>query len=103
MPFGTWPNYLMTIGAYLTPESRDFPSLKKPDGVGALFDDALSTIDPEVKRVQKLLKIYFDDVTVIPIHEVGRASVQSKNVHDTGHLKYGSWPNWAPDKAWLSK
>jgi hypothetical protein len=68
-----------------------------------LLKDALSTLDPEPKRIQKLLKVYFDDVTVIPIHEVGRASVQQKKTQNTGHLNFGVWPEWAPDQAWLNK
>jgi peptide/nickel transport system substrate-binding protein len=103
MPFGLFPNYLQSIQTYISTDSLDFPSLKKPAGIDVLLKDALSTLGPEPKRIQKLLKVYFDDVTVIPVHEVGRASVQQKKTQNTGHLKFGVWPEWAPDQAWLNK
>jgi len=103
MPLGLYPNYLQSIQIYLLPTSLDFPSLKKPANIETMVKDALSTMNAEPQRIQKVLKTYYDDATVIPIHATCRASVKQKNVHDTGHLIFGVWPEWAPDQAWISK
>lgn len=103
MPLGLYPNYLQSIQIYLLPSSLDFPSLKKPSNIEAMVDEALSTMNLEPKRVQKVLRVYYDDATVIPLHATCRASIKQKNVHNTGHLTFGVWPEWAPDQAWMSK
>ena len=103
MPLGLYPNYLQSIQIYLLPTSLDFPSLKKPANIATMVNDGLSTINAEPQRVQKILKVYYDDATVIPIHDTVRASVKQKNAHDTGHLIFGVWPEWAPDQAWMNK
>jgi len=68
-----------------------------------MVNEALSTMNAEPQKIQKILKTYYDDATVIPIHATCRASIKQKNVHDTGHLIFGVWPEWAPDQAWMSK
>jgi peptide/nickel transport system substrate-binding protein len=100
---GLRPNFLQFLTEYLAPTSADFPSVKKPAGEEALLKDGLSTLNPEIPRIQKLLKLLYDDTTVIPIHDAVRACVFQKNVHDTGHLKLATWPFWTPEQAWLSK
>ena len=102
-PLGEFPNYLQTIEFYFAPATLEFPSLKKPDGSGALLDEALATTNPELPKIYKLLKMFNDDITVIPIHTTGRACVSQKNVHDTGHLTLGNWGWWTSEKAWMSK
>jgi peptide/nickel transport system substrate-binding protein len=102
-PFGMYPNYLQTIQTYLESKALDFPTLKKPAGGDDMLYEALSTINPEIPRVQKILKLFFDEVTVIPISTTGRAALVQKNVHDTGYLSLGMWTEWTPDKAWMSK
>jgi peptide/nickel transport system substrate-binding protein len=102
-PFGMYPNFLQTLSLYLEADALDFPTTKKPDGVDSSLKDALATVNPEFTRIEKVLKLVNDDITVIPIHTTGRASVQQKNVHNTGHLSLGLWTEWAPEQAWLSK
>jgi peptide/nickel transport system substrate-binding protein len=102
-PLGEFPNYLQTIEYYFAPATLEFPSLKKPAGLEKPLNEALQTINPELPRVYKLLKMFNDDVTVVPIHTTGRACVSQKNVHDTGHLTLGNWGWWTSEKAWMSK
>jgi peptide/nickel transport system substrate-binding protein len=103
MAIGNRPNFLQLISEYFAPMSLDFPVLKKPAGEETLLQDALSTVDPEVPKIWKVLKLLYDDVTVIPVHFAVRASVFQRNVHDSGHLKLATWPFWTPEQAWLSK
>ncbi len=102
-PLGLYPNYLQSLDLYMASDSLEFPVMKRPAGLDDLLKEALGTMNPEPQRMQKVLKVIYDDNTVIPIHTTGRASVQQKNVHDTGHLSLAGWTDWAPDKAWLSK
>ena len=102
-PLGSYPNYLQTLDLYMPSDSLEFPSMKRPAELDALLKEALATVNPEVPKIQKVLKVIHDDATVIPIHTTGRASVQQKNVHDTGHLSMGGWTDWTPDRAWLNK
>lgn len=102
MPLGEFPNYLQTIEYYFAPATLEFPSLKKP-AVEPLFTEALATVNLELPKIHKLLKLFNDDLTVIPIHTTGRACITQKKVHDTGHLTLGNWGWWTPENAWLSK
>jgi len=102
-PLGEFPNYLQTIEFYFAPATLEFPSLKKPAGSGPLLDEALATINPELPRIHKLLKMFNDDITVVPIHTTGRACISQKTVHDTGHLTLGNWGWWTSERAWMSK
>ena len=102
-PFGSYPNYLQSLDLYMSADALDFPSMKKPAGLDVLIKEALATTNPEVSRIQKALKMIHEDATVIPIHATGRASVQQKNVRDTGHLSMGIWTEWTPDTPWLKK
>jgi peptide/nickel transport system substrate-binding protein len=102
-PFGSYPNYLQSLDLYMSSDALDFKIMKKPDGLDTLIKEALATENPEVPRIQKALKLIHEDATVIPIHATGRASVQQKNVRDTGHLSMGIWTEWAPERPWLKK
>jgi peptide/nickel transport system substrate-binding protein len=102
-PLGEFPNYLQSIEYYFAPTTLEFPSLKKPAELGALLNDALLTINPELPKIYKALKTLSDDITVVPIHTTGRACISQKNVHDTGHLTLGNWGWWTSEKAWMSK
>jgi predicted RNA methylase len=84
-------------------DALDFKIMKKPDGLDALIKEALATVNPEVPKIQKALKMIHEDATVIPVYTTGRASVQQKNVRDTGHLSLGIWTEWTPEKSWLKK
>jgi hypothetical protein len=77
--------------------------MKKPTELDTLLKEALSTINPEVQRIQKVLKVIHEDVTAIPVYATGRASIQQKNVRDTGHLTLGIWTEWTPERPWLKK
>jgi peptide/nickel transport system substrate-binding protein len=96
-------NYLKTLEGYVASDKLDFPSLKEPAIVPTLFREALSTINLEIPRVQKLLKALYEDDTIMPVQTVARVSVQQKNVHDTGVFSLGILSDWTPENVWLSK
>jgi len=102
-PFGSYPNYLQSLDLYMSNDALDFKIMRKPDGLDALIREALATVNPEVPRIQKALKVIHEDATVIPVYTTGRASIQQKNVRDTGHLSLGIWTEWTPERPWLKK
>lgn len=102
-PIGLFPNFNQTIQWYFAADSPQFPSLKRPDGFQEMLNESLVTTDLDKAKVRKVVKKMFDEAMIIPIHDTGRAYVHQKYVHDTEHMQWGSWTNWRPDNAWLSK
>ncbi len=101
--FAVHSDYLKILEGYVASGDLDFPSLKEPENLPRLFKEARSTVNVELPRVQKILKTMYDDVTIIPVHTVGRASIQQKTVHDAGYLTLGIFSDWTPENTWLSK
>jgi hypothetical protein len=77
--------------------------LKEPAELPKLFKEARSTVKMELPRVQKILTTLYDDVTIIPVYTVGRASIEQKKMHDSDHLNLGMLSDWRPENTWLSK
>jgi peptide/nickel transport system substrate-binding protein len=104
-PFGVSINPNQTYDGYFNTKVKmlQFPVLKRPDGFQELFDKSLTTKEPQKELVEKLARMIYNDVLVIPIYVTGRAVILQKNVHDTEHLKWARWLQWRPDKAWKSK
>ncbi|MFC1533866.1 ABC transporter substrate-binding protein [Thermodesulfobacteriota bacterium] len=102
-PYGLFPNFNQTLQWYLSPESTQFPSLKRPDGLGKLINASLSSLEPERDKMIPVVRKIFEEAMVIPIHDIGRAYATQQYVHDVDHMAWGAWTNWRPDKAWMSK
>jgi len=98
-----YSDYLKNLEGYVASGGLDFPSLKELPELQALFKEARSTVNVEIPRVQKILKVLYDDATIIPVHTTGRASVEQKKMHDSDHLKLGMLSDWRPENTWLSK
>ncbi|MBN1255511.1 MAG: ABC transporter substrate-binding protein [Deltaproteobacteria bacterium] len=102
-PIAVFPNYNQTLDFYFSAKSPDFPSLARPAGFDELIQKSISTVEAKKRNIQNVLEKMFDETMVIPINEVGRGYAVQNYVHDTGHLEWGSWTNWTPDRAWMSK
>ncbi|MFC1533865.1 ABC transporter substrate-binding protein [Thermodesulfobacteriota bacterium] len=102
-PFAVFSNFNSTLDMYLSPNALDFPSLKRPDGLGKLLEESYTTLTPERDKIMPVVRMLYDDATVIPIHDLGRTYATQKYVHDVGHMAYGNWTDWRADTAWMSK
>lgn len=102
-PLGSFANFNKTLQWYLAEDTPQFPSLKRPKGYQDILNESLLTIAMDIPKIQKVIMKTFQEAMVIPIHDVGRAYITQKNVHNTGHMEYSVWPTWRPDNAWLSK
>jgi peptide/nickel transport system substrate-binding protein len=98
-----YSDYLKNLEGYVASGDLDFPSLKEPAELPKLFKEARSTVKVELPKVQMILKTLYDDVTIIPVHTVGRASIEQKKMHDSDHLNLGMLSDWRPENTWLSK
>ena len=80
--------------------STQFPSVQKPDGWSEAYYDALysSSVDP--LKVQKLVKLMYDETMVIPYLEETAVQFFQMGVHDTGMLEASLFV-WYPENTWL--
>jgi peptide/nickel transport system substrate-binding protein len=101
-PWGFFASYNHLIGFYFY-GAEGFVSMKRPQELEELFKESTSTIAPDVKKMQKIQRLLCDDLTVVPTYMHTRNYVARQNVHDTGHMRWASWPWWTPGTAWLSK
>ena len=101
-PWGYFANYNRVIGFYFYGPER-FISMQRPADIEKVFNESLSTMKPETEKLQALHRLLIEHQTLIPVYRHTRNYVFKDNVHDTGHMKYVSWPYWDPAGAWLSK
>jgi peptide/nickel transport system substrate-binding protein len=101
-PMGYFANYNRLLGFYYWGPER-FVSLERPPDLEKLFNESISTVEPEVDKLQALHRLFTEHQTLVPVYRHTRNYVFKGNVHDTGHMKFVSWPYWSPADAWLSK
>jgi len=101
-PWGFFASYNRLLGFYFY-GAEVFFSTKRPQDLDKLFAESTATATPDVKKLQNLNRLLSEDLTVIPVYMHTRNYIVGKNVHDTGHMKWASWPWWTPATAWLSK
>ena len=104
-PFGMFANPNTYYESYLSKKVKmiQFPVLKRPGGFQELLEQSVKTVLPEKEMTQKLTKLVFDDVTLIPIHSTGQVAILQNNIHDTEFMKWDTGNQWTPYKVWKSK
>jgi ABC-type transport system substrate-binding protein len=95
--------YIPGLQRNLTPKNVFSVNVVRPPGLGDLMNEAQSgTDDATVEAAtQKIVKLLYDDLTVIPLW-VGYRLIyaQKTTVHDTNFYKTGGLYDWTPEKAW---
>jgi peptide/nickel transport system substrate-binding protein len=105
-PIGGSLNCARDFQSDLGPPTADLTyhySVKRPDGLYYLVDQALATREMETDKVQAIIKLLYDDVTVIPLWFGGNAYAVPDYVHDMGWISQGKELYWTPEKGWMSK
>jgi hypothetical protein len=106
MPCDSFLNYAQTLSISLGPPAgvmQPFYATKRPDGLYELVDAALSTREMEPAKVQALMQLLWEDVTMFPVYYVpGRAAIPIY-VHDMGFMTLPNVQAFTPEKGWLSK
>jgi peptide/nickel transport system substrate-binding protein len=99
-------NTLYMLDASFRSDSRDYQYMVKPAGIDKLLDQAKLSRDPAAitKINQQILKLLYDDVTIIQLWQHPRIAVIDKSVQNTGWFISGDPENnQFGTKTWLKK
>jgi peptide/nickel transport system substrate-binding protein len=107
--YHTYPissNTLFTLEGSWRSDSGFFPYVVRPDGIDKLIDQAKSSRDPAAitKINQQIMKLLYDDVTIVPFYQNFRMAVVDKSVRDSGWFVNGDDNNneWGT-RTWLKR
>jgi peptide/nickel transport system substrate-binding protein len=104
--YPTSSNTLFILDSLWRSDSVFYPYIVKPAGIDKLIDQAKLTRDPAAitKINQQILKLIYDDVTVIPVWQNPRIAIVDKSVQNTGWFIYGDPDNNEfGTRTWLKK
>ena len=105
-PFNTSSNTLFSLDTYWRSDSETFQYVVKPAGIDKLIDQAKLSRDPAAitKINQQIIKLIYDDETVVPLWQNPRIAVLDKSVQNTGWFIYGDDDNnQFGTRTWLKK
>jgi peptide/nickel transport system substrate-binding protein len=85
-------NTLFTLDNYWRSDAKTFQYVVKPAGIDALIDQAKVSRDPAsiAKINRQIIKLIYDDETIIPLWQNPRIAVVDKSVQDTGWFINGA-------------
>jgi peptide/nickel transport system substrate-binding protein len=104
--FITSKNTLLTLDNFWRSDSGTYPYVVKPAGIDKLIDQAKLSRDPAaIKKInQQIIKLIYDDETVVPFWQVPTIAVVDKSVQNTGWFINGDEANnQFGHKTWLKK
>jgi peptide/nickel transport system substrate-binding protein len=99
-------NTLFTLDSYWRSDSKTYPYVVKPAGIDKLIDQAKLSRDPAAitKINRQILKLIYDDETIVPLWQNPRIAVVDKSVQNTGWFIYGDDANnQFGTRTWLKK
>jgi peptide/nickel transport system substrate-binding protein len=99
-------NTLFPLDSWWRSDSGTFPYVVKPAGIDKLIDQAKVSRDPAAitKINQQIIKLIYDDETVVPLWLTPRIAVLDKSVQNTGWFIYGDDANNEfGTRTWLKK
>ena len=99
-------NTLFTLDYWWRSNSASYPYIVKPAGIDKLIDQAKLSRDPAAitKINQQILKLLYDDETIVPLYLTYRIAVVDKSVQNTGWFIYGDADNnQFGTRTWLKK
>ena len=97
------PNFNLTFEMYFHPDFKQFPSLKRTEGLVEAIEASYRTPETSKEKGQTLTKLMFQDTMVIPVYYVYELYALTSDVHDTGYGDWGASTVFIPEDAWLSK
>jgi len=91
-PIPNASNTLYTLDNYWRTNSSTYKYVVKPAGIDKLIDQAKLSRDPAAvtKINQQIIKLIYDDATMIPLWQNPRIAVVDKSVQDTGWFISGA-------------
>ena len=102
----TSSNTLFTLDSFWRSNAGTFPYVVKPVGIDKLIDQAKLSRDPAAvtKINRQIVKLIYDDETIVPFYLNSRIAVVDKSVRNTGWFIYGDPANnQFGIRTWLKK
>lgn len=96
-------NFNSTFSIYFLPGYKQFPSLKRTEGLIELIEASNRSPEPSAEKGQPLTRLIAQDTMVIPLYYVYELYITRPNVHDTGYTEWSGSTVFIPENAWLSK
>jgi peptide/nickel transport system substrate-binding protein len=99
-------NTLFTLDTYWRSDSPLYQYVVRPAGIDKLIDQAKSSRDPDAvaKISRQIIKLIYDDETLVPVWQMPRIAVVDKSVQNTGWFIYGDDGNsQLGTRTWLKK
>jgi peptide/nickel transport system substrate-binding protein len=103
IPITPYTNWAFGLSMQLSTSAINYASVKRPDGIDKLLEEALSTPEEDIVKTRQVLRMLEDPCYVIPIFYSGSLYVCSIKVHDTGYLEIANSVYFTPENIWLSK
>jgi ABC-type transport system substrate-binding protein len=105
-PLWTSSNTLYALDYTWRSDSSTYPYIVRPAGIDKLIDQAKLSRDPAAvtKINQQIVKLVYDDQTIVPLWQNPRIGVVDKSVQNTGWFIYGDPDNnLFGTSTWLKK
>jgi ABC-type transport system substrate-binding protein len=96
---------LLTLDYFWRSDANQYPFVARPAGIDNLIDKAKSARDDasRIRTTQDIVKLLYDDETIIPLWVDPRIVVVDKSVQNDQFFINGHPLNNRYDKVWLKK
>jgi peptide/nickel transport system substrate-binding protein len=104
--FNSVSNTLFPLDSWWRSDSATYAYIVKPAGIDKLIDQAKLSRDPAVitKINRQIIKLIYDDQTIVPLYQSSRIAVVDKSVQNTGWFIYNDDANNEfGARTWLKK
>jgi peptide/nickel transport system substrate-binding protein len=96
-------NFNSSFSIYFLPAYKQFPSLKRTDGLIEMIEASNRSPEPSSEKGQPMERLIAQDTMVIPLYYVYELYITRSTVHDTGYTEWSGATIFKPEDAWLSK
>jgi len=101
---GGMPNYASALKSGISQYATTGVSVLIPENYQKMLDEALQTVEIDKEKTKQLIKMLYDDITVIPFYYNFEGDPMVKGVHNLGSETVPGDPiAWTTDIAWLEK
>jgi peptide/nickel transport system substrate-binding protein len=97
--------FINVIPRVLSPDLKIVVSTQRPPGYAEAIKQTVATLDFETMkaRTQAVVRVLYENASVIPLFSWSEPVPMEKSVNDTGIAEQNSFHLWTPETCWLSK
>jgi peptide/nickel transport system substrate-binding protein len=101
---GGSPNFAAALKTGMSQSSATIFSVLIPDAYQKALDEAVKTLEIDTEKTKGLVKMLYDDETVIPVYYNFEGDPMVKGIHNLGSETVPGDPiAWTPDIVWMEK